>query len=77
MIAIWKLAIVLGAVMILIAAMVFGLVQIERVSGCGENCTVVTKNIYRVIDIDSETVCWVYSPGGIFCLPLSQTGLDQ
>lgn len=37
-------------------------------------------NISRYVDAEAGVVCWVYNPGqagGISCLPIAETRLDQ
>lgn len=33
------------------------------------------SSLYRILDCDYGVVCWKYTSGGVFCLPISQTRL--
>lgn len=35
------------------------------------------SGVCRFVDTDAGVVCWAYGPGGISCLPLKDTRLDQ
>lgn len=35
------------------------------------------QSVKRYIDDDAGVVCWTYVPGGIDCMPISDTGLGR
>lgn len=81
----------LGAlvVFILILILIFALFGCEATTGSVDKETDDTlyvklakppegSGIFRIIDYDAKVACWIFeSRGGIYCLPLEQTGLKE
>lgn len=50
--------------------------EISRINS--ETSAIIDNKILRIIDKQAGVVCWVFSyQGGISCLPLSDTRLDE
>lgn len=68
---------------IFLTILVFTLLFVSCVpSENGSNSNIIegATNLYREIDEDAGVVCWIYSgyqSGGIDCMPISETLLDD
>lgn len=46
----------------------------------GQPAVSISNYVYRIVDLEARTVCYVYSggySGGIDCMPLGETTLDE